>query len=251
MIYTLSDPVIGEPSSYNDVSIPASGYSEYLLTAINSYGNSLVSGTVWVGADVPDSVSNFYGEQTAPNQLSITLTWENPTQGLHGGPFIDPIVGYDLERSDGTLITIYGMSNGIIDNNIVPGIWHYYLTPYNSIGGGGTAKSNDILVEITGTENHQLPMTGYRLSNYPNPFNPTTTISFTAEDAKDAELMIYNVKGQKVKTFHVILSGVEGQSSIVWDGTDQNNKSVSSSVYFYKLEIDGKTIKSKKMLLLK
>ena len=96
-----------------------------------------------------------------------------------------------------------------------------------------------------------IPQSEICLTNYPNPFNPSTTISFTAEDAKDAELMIYNVKGQKVKTFHVILSGVKGQSSIVWDGTDQNNKPVSSGVYFYKLEIDGKTIKSKKMLLLK
>ena len=96
-----------------------------------------------------------------------------------------------------------------------------------------------------------IPQSEICLTNYPNPFNPTTTISFTAEDAKDAELMIYNVKGQKVKTFHVILSGVEGQSSIVWNGTDQNNKPVSSGIYLYKLEVNGEVKKTKKMLLLK
>jgi hypothetical protein len=256
LIYIDPSPVIGEPVTYSDVSIPSSGYSEYLLTAINSYGSSLVSGTIWVGSDVPDSVSNFYGEQTAPNQLSITLTWENPTQGLHGGPFIDPIMGYEIERSDNTLIIINGISNGITDNAITPGVWYYYITAYNSIGGGGTARSNDILVEITGTENQQLPMTGYQLSNYPNPFNPTTTISFSlntslrqgsAGQAENTELIIYNLKGQKIRQFPLF----NFQSSIVWNGTDETGKYVGSGVYFYSWTVDGKTKASKKMLLLK
>ncbi len=253
LIYTDTSPIIGEPVAYNDVSIPTSGYSEYLLAAINSYGSSSVSSNIWVGPDMPDSVSNFYGEQTAPNQLSITLTWENPTQGLHGGPFIDPIMGYELVRSDSTLFIINGISNGITDNSITPGVWYYYLTPYNSIGAGGTARSNDILVEITGIENDQLPMTGFQLSNYPNPFNPTTTISFSlnTENTEDTELIIYNLKGQKIRTFNCHPELVEGQSSIVWHGTDQAGKPVSSGIYFYELKVDGKTIKSKKMLLLK
>ncbi len=88
------------------------------------------------------------------------------------------------------------------------------------------------------------------LSNYPNPFNPSTTISFTAEDAKNAEISIYNLKGQKIRTFPVILSEVEGQSSIVWNGTDENNQPVSSGIYFYKLR-SGDIEISKKMLMMK
>ena len=254
LIYIDNTPIVGGPVTYNDVGIPSSGYFEYLLTTINSYGSSSVSGTIWVGPDVPDSVSNFYGEQTAPNQLSITLTWENPTQGLHGGPFIDPIMGYEIERSDNTLIIINGISNGIIDSAITPGVWYYYITPYNSIGGGGTARSNDILVEITGTENHQLPMTSYQLSNYPNPFNPETNISFSIAGSEDnnqkVSISVFNIRGQKVKT--LVDKSIElGRYSVIWDSKDQNGKSVSSGIYFYKLEVDGKTIKSKKMLLLK
>jgi len=87
--------------------------------------------------------------------------------------------------------------------------------------------------------------------NYPNPFNPETTIYFTAENAEDAELMIYNLKGQKIKTIPLILSGVEGQSSIIWDGRDENNQPVSSGIYFYQLRIDGNSKAINKMILMK
>lgn len=90
------------------------------------------------------------------------------------------------------------------------------------------------------------------LGNYPNPFNPTTTIYFelNSENTEDAELIIYNLKGQKIKTFPVILSGVEGQSSIIWNGTDESGKPVTTGVYLYKLKAGDKTY-TKKMLLLK
>jgi len=96
----------------------------------------------------------------------------------------------------------------------------------------------------------QFPAADCKLQNYPNPFNPSTTISFslTTESTEDAELVICNLKGQKIKTYSVILSGVEG--SVSWDGTDQNNQPVSSGIYLYKLK-SGDFEQSRKMLLLK
>ncbi len=95
------------------------------------------------------------------------------------------------------------------------------------------------------------------LSNYPNPFNPTTTISFNLT-AENAELIIYNIKGQKVKDLSPSLchpERVEGRGetkySVIWDGTDENNQPVSSGIYFYKLNINGKSESVKKCLLLK
>ena len=84
------------------------------------------------------------------------------------------------------------------------------------------------------------------LTNYPNPFNPTTTISFnlTAEDAK---IEIYNLKGQKIKQ---LLSNSAGEHSVIWDGTDENNQPVSSGIYFYQLK-SGKFSETKKCILLK
>ena len=105
----------------------------------------------------------------------------------------------------------------------------------------------------TGTENYELPNTSYELNNYPNPFNPSTTISFTlaTEHTENTELTIYNLKGQKVKTFPNLQITQSPNQQIVWDGTDENNKSVSSGIYFYKLINDGKILKTKKMLMIK
>ena len=90
------------------------------------------------------------------------------------------------------------------------------------------------------------------LSNYPNPFNPETTIEFSIEQNQQneqIELEIYNLKGQKIKTIPVILSGVEG--SVIWNGTDNSGQPVSSGLYLYKLKVNGKTEAVRKCLLLK
>jgi len=90
--------------------------------------------------------------------------------------------------------------------------------------------------------------------NFPNPFHPSTTISFslTAENAKNAEIVIYNLKGQKVKTLIAFLNGGLGtRDSVTWDGTDENNKAVGSGIYFYELNVNGKTEAVNKCLLMK
>jgi flagellar hook assembly protein FlgD len=107
-------------------------------------------------------------------------------------------------------------------------------------------------INVTGVENQldDIPPKIYLSQNYPNPFNPTTTISFsTTESTENTELAIYNLKGQKVKQ---LVSGQlsAGQHSVIWDGKDDNNKTVTSGVYFYKMN-SGKFTSTKKMILLK
>jgi hypothetical protein len=110
------------------------------------------------------------------------------------------------------------------------------------------------MIETVDVEEHTIPHSSYpiaNLSNYPNPFNPSTNISFTLnnETTKNTELSIYNIKGQKVKTLlneHLI----KGTHSVVWNGMDSNNKHVSSGIYFYKISSGNESV-MKKMLLLK
>jgi len=113
------------------------------------------------------------------------------------------------------------------------------------------------------TENYELQITNYELGNHPNPFNPATIIYFNAENAENAEIVIYNIKGQKIR----ILGNLESESlspyyadgvgyskksySISWNGKDDKNHPVGSGIYFYRLLVDGKFKASKKMLLLK
>ena len=83
--------------------------------------------------------------------------------------------------------------------------------------------------------------------NYPNPFSASTSISFfNTKPSKNTKIEIYNVKGQLVKQFPI----TNRQSSIIWDGTDKNGKSVSDGIYFYKL-ISGEKSLTKKMILIK
>ncbi|MEA2096520.1 MAG: FlgD immunoglobulin-like domain containing protein [Candidatus Cloacimonadota bacterium] len=87
------------------------------------------------------------------------------------------------------------------------------------------------------------------LNNYPNPFNPTTTIAYSLPNDGLIGLRIFNVKGQLVKTL-VDGEQLAGSYEMVWNGKDNNKKSVSSGIYFYKLSTKDKTI-MKKMLMLK
>ena len=86
-------------------------------------------------------------------------------------------------------------------------------------------------------------------SNYPNPFNPTTTILFSLPKEENIELIIFNIKGQKVKT--LFKGNIEaGKHTMIWEGKNTNDKSVSSGIYFYKLKTESKEL-TRKMLLLK
>ena len=90
----------------------------------------------------------------------------------------------------------------------------------------------------------------FRLRNYPNPFNPETNINYSIPDEGKVELTIYNIKGQKVKTL-INETQAGGQHTVVWNGTNKNNKRVASGVYFYKLEVNDSKLLINKMLLLK
>ena len=87
------------------------------------------------------------------------------------------------------------------------------------------------------------------VANYPNPFNPTTTIAFSLSTDSDVSINIYNIKGQKVK--QLVKEQLEaGKHSVNWSGKDNSGKSVASGIYFYKIST-GKDTDLRKMLLLK
>ncbi len=91
---------------------------------------------------------------------------------------------------------------------------------------------------------------GYRLvNNYPNPFNPVTTIQYFIARPGPATIWVYNALGQKIRT---LAQGIHnrGSHTIVWDGRDSQGRNVSSGVYYYRLIADNFII-TKKMILLR
>jgi hypothetical protein len=90
----------------------------------------------------------------------------------------------------------------------------------------------------------------YSLSdNYPNPFNPMTTIEYSIAEDSHVNLSIYNVNGQVVRT---LVSAFQNRSAyrVVWDGKNDNGVSVSSGVYFSRLQASS-FVKTKKLVLLR
>jgi flagellar hook assembly protein FlgD len=87
--------------------------------------------------------------------------------------------------------------------------------------------------------------------NHPNPFNPTTRISYVVPDGapQRVSLVIYNVSGARVRTL-VDEARPAGRHEAFWDGRDDRGTQVGSGVYFYRMQQTGFTA-TKKMLLLK
>jgi len=176
-----------------------------------------------------------------------TLRWSYQTESDINDHIVitnDEMIYFTNET--GYLYAVYGLNGGLADS------------PWPMIH--QNPKHNCRLDEYyvsCGEDN--IVSKNYFLKNYPNPFNPSTTISFSlnTENTEDTEIIIYNIKGQKVKTLDLESASPSPFSadgvgySITWNGTDSNNQPVSSGIYLYQLKISEKKKASKKCLLLK
>jgi len=89
--------------------------------------------------------------------------------------------------------------------------------------------------------------------NFPNPFNPFTTIQYQLSHSSNVRLEIYNIGGERVRT---LVNGYQSAKlyTVLWDGHDENDQMVASGIYFYRLSASNGTerrIVSKKMILTK
>ncbi len=176
------------------------------------------------------------------------LTWSDPT-------IMNSIITPEFENL--IPVTFY-LSDTIVplgDNNYRLDMMFLDDNSYGSSeNGNGPADGGFIkymALSFHATPNHDV--TGVKPStlkqNYPNPFNPSTTIEFNLQQPSKVDLSIYNIKGQLVKTL-VKEVKESGNHKITWNGVDNNNNSVSSGVYFYKLST-AQHSEMKKMILVK
>ena len=125
----------------------------------------------------------------------------------------------------------------------------HYLCSYEGPDLDGWVVVLNVELPGVGVAEDEIISNISELSNFPNPFNPTTTISYSIPEESNIELSIYNTKGQKVKTL-ISNQLPAGSHSAIWNGRDSNYKRVSSGIYFYKLKA-GDYQKVEKMILLK
>ena len=86
-------------------------------------------------------------------------------------------------------------------------------------------------------------------SIFPNPFNPETTISFTLPTNSEVSIVVYNVRGQRVRTL-VDETLARGHHSVVWDGTNDFGRSVGSGIYLYRI-VANENMQIRRMMMLK
>ena len=103
--------------------------------------------------------------------------------------------------------------------------------------------------EYLSTEGEGIPTEFALHDNYPNPFNPTTTLRFDLPEVSDITVTIFNMLGQKVRTFNMNNTPA-GYHSIKWNATNNFGDPVGAGVYLYQLRA-GNFVKTKKMILLK
>jgi len=102
---------------------------------------------------------------------------------------------------------------------------------------------------LTISDESNIPMQFALHNNYPNPFNPVTTISFDLPEENYTEVAIYNMMGQKIRTLHTG-NMTAGRHHILFDGVNDQNQQLGSGVYFYRV-VAGEFQATKKMMLVK
>ncbi len=128
-------------------------------------------------------------------------------------------------------------------------VYRYYVTALYDVGESLPTEIVTVNGYMDGNSSSIPEFVNNLESNYPNPFNPETSIAFSIEKPGNVTLKVYNVKGQLVKTL-VNDKLNSGRHVITWQGKSDNGKSVSSGIYFYRLETD-KYAQTRKALLLK
>lgn len=148
-----------------------------------------------------------------------------------------------LDRVDFNVFTTEAPTHDLtyIYNERVDGVPHVREINPEFVGGNVALNSQ--------SSGAVLPTEFALEQNKPNPFNPTTQVSFSLPKAAHVNLTIYNVLGQQVKTL-VDQELPAGVQTVEWDGTDNTGRTVASGVYFYRLNAADFQA-TKKMLMLK
>lgn len=106
----------------------------------------------------------------------------------------------------------------------------------------------NVVVAVNEPVSH-LPKNFSIAQNFPNPFNPSTTIEYTVPKQSDISIKIYNLLGQEIRTL-VNGSKAQGRYSVTWDGKDNAGRAVSTGIYFYRLNAPN-FVETRKMVMIK
>ena len=235
------------------ISMTLSDAPDYLIPADELFTDS--NGNNHWDLGEPFTDWNEDGEWTPAIKLSDRLTgWNHSMSITSGGITIQAaaVLASPITVGAGTLFTV----NGVVDHNAQPGLVIISMSnvflmdifgntgvPYNYTAG------NITITPYVGTDIDQGQPTLYYLSdNYPNPFNPTTTLLYQVPEAAEISFTIYDLRGMVVK--QVNRNHSPGHYTFKWNGYNDSGETMASGTYFIRMSTPGYSV-TKKLLLLK
>ena len=204
---------------------------------------------------------NLYITQDTPvpgDPLDLTAVLRD----VHGEDYTVDNVYAEIDRPDGSIeyLTLTNSSekrfNGQYTNTALEGAYDItiFVEAHNSQGeirrsfGYSKAVVNDD--SRLAADEDVNTVEKFSVTNYPNPFNPETTIEFSLPEKQTVTVDVYNIKGEKVTRLLNNEEFESGKHTVKWNGTDSKNKAVGSGTYFYKVKTPTNS-KIRKMILLK
>ena len=125
----------------------------------------------------------------------------------------------------------------------------YYIRAYATNEAGTRYSETISFTSLETGIQESIPSNHWMSQNFPNPFNPTTTLKYGLLETSDITLNIFDITGRKIKQWS-ISSQQAGWHEVIWDGTDMNGNIVSTGVYIYMMQA-GDFIDTKKMVFMK
>ncbi|MEE9442783.1 MAG: C25 family cysteine peptidase [candidate division Zixibacteria bacterium] len=204
---------------------------------------------------------NYYGDPSIelyldrPEEINISGPYAYPIGGelsIHVDVNDVPLAGKTVVINNANDIYLFATTDlhGIATFSI-PDDWTEIITV--TVNGHGYISSEITLSPSIASDvddnDLPIPLRFSLVQNYPNPFNPTTTIEFMTSQSGRVELTIYNILGNVIDepVAEYLPAGIH---QIIWEGTDMNNNSAPSGIYFYRLKT-AEGIITRKMALVK
>jgi|GEM_PF-739314 len=217
--------VAGTSETSYSTQLAQSNMYRYYVTATYDGGESNPSAEVEVKAlEAPQNL------QADVQSHNVALSWQacSATGGLTFGAYriyCDEEQVNEIEDEATTNWTHQAVAVGTHGYTITA-LWGGYETD------PGEPVEVNILSNSGGA---QAPAVTAMQGNYPNPFNPVTSIRYSLADSQPVVITVYNILGQKVRTFN---EGVQssGSHSVTWNGTDGAGRAVASGIYFFRLQ---------------
>ena len=159
---------------------------------------------------------------------------------------METVLGYAVTNSDGFYL-VDGLPTGNLTGIATKVLYESDQEPLNIT----TTGSADFVINpetTTDAPEDDITPVALTLNNYPNPFNPETTISFGLTEAGYTTLNIYNIAGQKIATL-VQNELSAGTHNITWNGTTRSGEKAASGMYFYRLQSSDQSVTNKMVLM--